>query len=51
MNCACQTCRLVVAATTEIALTILIAESKPPEMDVVKNIVITVLNRKNGCIL
>jgi hypothetical protein len=33
------------------ALTILIAESKPPEMDVVKNIVITVLNRKNGGVL
>jgi prophage maintenance system killer protein len=36
----------VIDNNTLFALTILIAESKPSEMDVVKNIVITVLNRK-----
>lgn len=38
---------MILDNNTLFALTILIAESKPSEMDIVKHIVITILNRKN----
>jgi prophage maintenance system killer protein len=38
--------KMIIDNNTLFALTILIAESKPSEMDIVKHIVITILNRK-----